>query len=228
MSFEGGGSNTGMISTIRSAYNGARISTLRSYYGLNYSLYATISANIPEARLAVNGQEIPTGKFAGYLFSYGGLPTNLTVKAPTGYVFKGWLSENEAASDQEAEDKYLESLPPGISLGDKSTGVKSSLDEKKDEDNAKPMRPEEISVLVINESGINGAGAEVARVLAGKGFIISSVETGRTSSREQTIIVTSKRNTDVFYGMPFQCLIMDGSSSNQAVVRIGLDYRRQQ
>lgn len=136
------------------------------------------------------------------------------------------LSENEIASDQEAEDKYLESLPAGISLGDKSTGAKSSPDEKKDDDNAEPMRPEEISVLVINESGINGAGAEVARVLAGKGFIISSVETGKTSSREQTTITTSKRNTDVFYGMPFHCLIMDGGSSNQAVVRIGLDYSR--
>ena len=98
LSFEGGGSNTGLIGTIRSAYNSTRISTLRSYYGLSYSIYASISANIPEARLAVNGQEIPTGKFAGYLFSYGGLPTNLSVKAPAGYTFKGWLSENLSAS----------------------------------------------------------------------------------------------------------------------------------
>lgn len=98
LSFEGGGSNTGLIGTIRSAYNGSRISNLRSYYGLSYSIYATISANIPEARLAVNGQEIPTGKFAGYLFSYGGLPTNLSVKTPAGYVFKGWMSENLASS----------------------------------------------------------------------------------------------------------------------------------
>lgn len=98
LSFEGGGSNTGLIGTIRSAYNGSRISTLRSYYNLSYSIYASISANIPEARLAVNGQEIPTGKFAGYLFSYGGLPTSLSAKAPAGYTFKGWLSENLAAS----------------------------------------------------------------------------------------------------------------------------------
>ena len=98
LSFEGGGSNTGLIGTIRSAYNSSRISTLRSYYGLSYGIYASISANIPEARLAVNGQEIPTGKFAGYLFSYGGLPTSLSVKAPAGYTFKGWLSENLSAS----------------------------------------------------------------------------------------------------------------------------------
>ena len=98
LSFEGNSSNTGLIGTIRSAYNGSRISNMRSYYALSYSLYATISSNIPEARLAVNGQEIPTGKFAGYLFSYGGLPTNLSAKAPAGYVFKGWLSENQTAS----------------------------------------------------------------------------------------------------------------------------------
>jgi len=134
------------------------------------------------------------------------------------------VSEQDAALDQEAEDKYLSSLPKGISLGEKSTGTKHTAE--KQENDSKPMRPEEISVLVINESGINGAGAEVARVLAGKGFIISSVETGRTSSREQTTITTSTRNTDVFYGMPFPCLIMDGGSSNQAVVRIGLDYRK--
>ena len=63
-------------------------------------------------------------------------------------------------------------------------------------------------------------------MLQRKGFIISGVETGRTSSREQTTITTATRNTDVFYGMPFPCIIMDGGSSNQAVVNIGLDYRK--
>ena len=80
--------------------------------------------------------------------------------------------------------------------------------------------------MVINDSGINGAGAEVAGILQRKGFIISGVETGKTSSRQQTTITTSTRNTDVFYGMPFKCVIMDGGSSNQAVVHIGLDYRK--
>lgn len=89
-----------------------------------------------------------------------------------------------------------------------------------------PMRPEEISVLVINSSGINGAGAEVAGILQRKGFIISSVETGNTDSREQTTITTSERNTDVFYGMPFPCIIMDGGGKSQAIVNIGRDYRR--
>ena len=88
------------------------------------------------------------------------------------------------------------------------------------------MKPNEISVMVINSSGINGAGASVAEAMQKKGFIISGVETGETDSREQTTITTSSRNTDVFYGMPFPCIIRDGGSSNQAVVNIGRDYKR--
>ncbi|MCR5533962.1 MAG: CotH kinase family protein [Bacteroidaceae bacterium] len=98
LSFEGSSSSTSLASTIRSAYNGSRINTLRDYYGLKYGLYAAISANIPEARLAVNGQEIPTGKFAGYLFSYGALPIQLSAKAPAGYTFAGWQLEDQTSS----------------------------------------------------------------------------------------------------------------------------------
>ncbi len=98
LSFEGSSSSTSLAYNIRSAYNGSRISTLRSYYGAKYSLYATLSANIPEARLAVNGQEIPTGKFAGYLFSYKDMPIQLAAKAPAGYNFSGWFSENETTT----------------------------------------------------------------------------------------------------------------------------------
>ena len=83
-----------------------------------------------------------------------------------------------------------------------------------------------IAVMVINSSGIDGAGAEVAAALQRKGFIISGVETGKTSSNPTTTITTSTRNTDVFYGMPFACVIRDGGSSNQAVVNIGRDYHK--
>ena len=127
-------------------------------------------------------------------------------------------------ADQEAEDKYLAELPQGIKLGEKQDGQSSDSAAEKPEPQ-EPMKPSEIKVLVINDSGINGAGAEAAEILQRKGFVISSVETGKTSSREQTSITTSASNTDVFYGMPFPCIIMDGGSSNQAVLRIGLDYK---
>lgn len=95
LGFEGSGSSTSLIGNVRSAYNGAPMSTLRNYYGssASFSLYANISANIPEARISVNGQEIPTGKFGGYLFSYKDQPIQIAAKAPAGYVFDGWTSE---------------------------------------------------------------------------------------------------------------------------------------
>ncbi len=94
LAFEGSSSSLGLIGTVRSAHNGSRMSTLRNYMGVSYSLYANLSSNIPEARLAVNGQEIPTGKFGGYLYSYKDQPIQLTAKAPAGYVFDGWQSES--------------------------------------------------------------------------------------------------------------------------------------
>lgn len=136
------------------------------------------------------------------------------------------------ASDkaQADEDAYMDDLPKGLKLtAAKSSGklVTANSDEAKTDDNdEEPLKPDEISVMVINDSGINGAGARVASILQSKGFIISGVETGKTSSREQTTITTSARNTNLFYGMPFKCVIMDGGGTNQAVVRIGLDYRR--
>ena len=136
------------------------------------------------------------------------------------------------ASDkaQADEDAYMDDLPKGLKLtAAKSSGklVTANSDEAKTDDNdEEPLKPDEISVMVINDSGINGAGARVASILQSKGVIISGVETGKTSSREQTTITTSARNTNLFYGMPFKCVIMDGGGTNQAVVRIGLDYRR--
>ncbi len=136
------------------------------------------------------------------------------------------LTDQEKEKNQADEDAYNASLPSGMNVGDKTDGSQESKDDKKEtKEEDKPMKPNEIRVMVINDSGINGAGAEVAGILQRKGFIISGVETGRTSSRQGTIIVTSKANTDVFYGMPFPCVIMDGGGSNQAVVHIGLDYK---
>ncbi|MBO4550094.1 MAG: lamin tail domain-containing protein, partial [Bacteroidaceae bacterium] len=97
LQFEGSSAGMGMIGSVRSAHNGSRITNMRNYYGLTYGLFANIASNIPEARLSVNGQEFPTGKFDGYLFSYNDMPIQLTAKAPAGYTFKGWESESAEA-----------------------------------------------------------------------------------------------------------------------------------
>ena len=139
-------------------------------------------------------------------------------------------TEDMKEKAQADEDAYRKSLPKDMQLLATSKNVSGQVAEESDAELQKkeqePMKPEQISVMVINDSGINGAGARVAGILQRKGFIISGVETGKTSSRQQTTITTSTRNTDVFYGMPFPCVIMDGGSSNQAVVHIGLDYQK--
>lgn len=137
------------------------------------------------------------------------------------------LTAQAAEEAQAAEDKYDADLPKDLKmLAHKTNGSTKLTEQDAKEEDDKPMKPEEISVMVINSSGIDGAGAEVAAVLQRKGFIISGVETGKTNANPTTTITTSTRNTDVFYGMPFACVIRDGGSSNQAVVNIGRDYKK--
>ena len=158
LSFEGSSSSTSLISYIWSAYNGSRIFNMRNYFGLNYTLYAYISANIPEARLALNGQEIPTGEFAGYLFSYGGLPVNISVKAPAGYVFKGWVSEFEGGGFKStAEEIDLHQLYTNNSTVALRAVYEPITDEQRRlEVGASPLRINEVSAgndIYINDYG---------------------------------------------------------------------------
>ena len=85
----------------------------------------------------------------------------------------------------------------------------------------------DISVMIINASGIDGAGAEIADTLRARGFRISSVETGNASDRPKTAVMTADAHVNLFYGMPFPCVIMpvDGAGERQAIVIIGRDYR---
>ena len=46
----------------------------------------TLSSDVEGAQLLVNGMQVPTGRFSGYLFT----PATLTAVAPAGYVFQGW------------------------------------------------------------------------------------------------------------------------------------------
>ena len=46
----------------------------------------SFSANIPQAGILMNGQQVPLGKFSGNIF----LPATLEVTAPEGYRFVGW------------------------------------------------------------------------------------------------------------------------------------------
>ncbi len=150
------------------------------------------------------------------------------------------LADSALESAQVLVKEYEASLPKGITvMSDKTeakgkgteakkeaSGDKSERDEQAEKPSkpAKASGPEGISVLIINDSGINGAAARMADKLRSKGFNVTGVDTGRKSDRAHTIIVTDSSNTDWFYGMPFACTIMDGGEPNEAVIYIGQDY----
>lgn len=124
--------------------------------------------------------------------------------------------------------QYKKSLPKGLKMGDSADDISDETSSKEQiKEEKQPVKNEDITVLVINSSGINGVGAEVADILKHKGFKISSVETGNTSSREHTTITANENELNCFYGMPFACTIMSGGSTGQATVNIGLDYQKQ-
>ena len=132
--------------------------------------------------------------------------------------------------------KYKEEMPEGFRFDDagpqqagaKTTGEGAgALGEsaaKKKEEPTKPPTPSAVVVTVVNSSGITGAGAEVAAILQAKGFVIRSVETGKRSDRAQTTITAGGRTVDLFYGMPFPCILMEGGAKDEALVNIGRDY----
>lgn len=146
------------------------------------------------------------------------------------------LADTALESAEALVKEYEGSLPNGITVmaekddasAEKAGEGSSSGKEKPDNDEpktvAKAAGPEGISVLIINDSGINGAAARMADKLRAKGFNVTGVDTGRKSDRAHTIIVTDSSNTDWFYGMPFACTIMDGGQPNEAVIYIGQDY----
>ena len=153
----------------------------------------------------------------------------------------GITLDSNAEKDTENTIKaYNKALPKDIKMGDPmDTSSKTTQETAKNTATEKPAPPakeeakpkaqpknEDITVAVINSSGIDGAGAEVAEILKRKGFKISTVETGSTSSREHTTIMASDQEVNCFYGMPFKCTIMSGESSGHATVNIGLDYQK--
>ena len=152
------------------------------------------------------------------------------------------LADAALESAQALVKEYDGSLPKGITVmaeradstvksseSSKDNGAAGKDDSTSQADGssakvAKATGPEGISVLIINDSGINGAAARMADKLRAKGFNVTGVDTGRKSDRAHTIIVTDSSNTDWFYGMPFECTIMDGGEPNEAVIYIGKDY----
>lgn len=165
------------------------------------------------------------------------LPDIMRLRALVSGQMGAELADRALANAEKVRAEYDESLPKGLTVLEENTGAagRRKAEDKKQEGTppaqaageekiVRAQGPGEISVLVINDSGVNGAAARMADILREKGFNVTGVDTGRKSDRSHTIIVTDSSNTEWFYGMPFPCTIMDGGEPNEAVVYVGLDY----
>ena len=121
----------------------------------------------------------------------------------------------------------------GAQRAERSAAEKRATEKPQEQEEAAPDKEstkdtaKDISVMIINASGIDGAGAEIADTLRARGFRIGGVETGNASDRPKTAVMTADTHVNLFYGMPFPCVIMpvDGAGERQAIVIIGRDYR---
>lgn len=73
-----------------------RLNNIKAFFNLTTEHKVKLESNIPEARLLLDGQEIPTRKFDGTVFG----PATITAKAPSGYTFQGWNLVSNAAEQQ--------------------------------------------------------------------------------------------------------------------------------
>lgn len=159
------------------------------------------------------------------------LPDIMAVRELVAAQMKTELTGSGREHAEELKKQYETSLPQGLTiLSDRQenagagTGSAETAEQNTAQRKEKANSPGEISVLIINDSGINGAAARLAERLQGRGFNVTGVDTGRKNDRAHTIIVTDSSNTDWFYGMPFPCTIMAGGEPDEAVIYIGQDY----
>ena len=132
------------------------------------------------------------------------------------------LAEGDRVIGEKRAERNAAEKKAAVQREEAKEKQESALAKERSKDTA-----DDISVMIINASGIDGAGAEIADTLRAKGFRISSVETGNASDRPKTAIMTAETHVNLFYGMPFPCVIMpvDGAGEQQAIVIIGRDYR---
>ena len=148
------------------------------------------------------------------------LPSAEELLAEGDRVIGAQRAARSAAEKKEAEKPHEEAQERQESAPPKESAKERSNESTND-------TADDISVVIINASGIDGAGAEIADKLRARGFHIAGVETGSASDRPKTAVMTADAHVNLFYGMPFPCVIMpvDGAGERQAIVIIGRDYR---
>lgn len=97
LAIEGGSCNNtanSLVSNFSYARQNTMIEQLRSYLNLAGGRKVTLSSNVTGARLWINSQEVPTGKFSGTWYG----TAQVQALAPAGYRFAGWASGSSSVS----------------------------------------------------------------------------------------------------------------------------------
>ena len=90
LSFEGNSCNRNLTGKIQSAHNGSRMTNMANVLSLSNPYRLTLSSNVPQAQMLLNGQPVPTGQFEGMAYNVRGGGLQLVAQAPAGYKFLGW------------------------------------------------------------------------------------------------------------------------------------------
>ena len=118
--------------------------SLKKAFSLTDEYTVSLRTNLPEAKaLQLNGQEIPTGEFNGYMFP----PITITASAPAGTVWRGWSIGGTTVSSDSVLHLSQE-FPPG------TYEIEAVYEEA--EDTTPPVRINEVSAagdIFINEYG---------------------------------------------------------------------------
>jgi len=142
---------------------------------------------------------------------------NTTVQEYEASIPKNMKVADDAESIKTAREAELKA--------EKAADAKADAAKKKKEETVEPKKAAKLSVRVINSSGINGAGAEVAGILRRQGMDVTDVSTGSSSSQKNTTITAGSGDTDKFSGLPFIYSLNSGGETGQATVVIGKDYK---
>lgn len=135
--------------------------------------------------------------------------------------------------ESEAERKQLveKEIKKDAEKSKKATAEQKTEKEPTDKDPAKKetKAPSILQIEVVNASGIDGAGAEVAAILKRQGFIVTGVST-MAAPYKNTVVLTNTSNEEVigkFSALPFaySVQVQSGGDSGSATVVIGKDYR---
>lgn len=135
------------------------------------------------------------------------------------------VAEKEMKKDKPKDDKKknAEKDEKKNAETDEMTDKKKTADQKK--------KPSVVQVEVVNASGIDGAGAEVAGILRRQGFSVTGIST-MTAPYKNTVVITNSSSDEVvgkFGALPFAYSVQvnqsDGDGS-QATIVIGKDYKK--